>query len=473
MKLQKMENGIINLNKWTLLNIVLFVGSVLVTIAPAFSNGFPLLFPDSGTYLVSGHTGTVPIDRPIIYGLLVRHLSLSYSTWLVIIAQSIIYNYLVFLLIKKLVQPQRPFLVLFIIGVIMSIFSGVGYYTSLVIADIFTVISILSLFLLVVLDKKESIHIGFISIIFLVSIITHLSHIPLVLAQLIILGIYFLVKKQLILHYKRFIFIGSLFGGSLLTIGLINYSFGAGFIISRTNNIILATRYIESGLASKFLNKNCDRASFSPSYKSLCEYKDRLNQWPAAGFYLYDPESPIYKGGCLDRGDWTNCWIEKEAEYGDLISDILSDDELRKDFIALAITGTLKQLITIEQSRLDYVDLRSIVEFYFPDDLYAFDHSTQKVEGRVSFYFKVILEVLFLYLSILMIVLIIRKRKLKKDSLLLMIAIGTSLLFNAAFCATLSNVIPRYQGRIIFLVPLFMLLLLFQFLNEKKYTIRF
>ena len=54
-----------------------------------------------------------------------------------------------------------------------------------------------------------------------------------------------------------------------------------------------------------------------------------------------------------------------------------------------------------------------------------------------------------------------------------MIAIGTSLLFNAAFCATLSNVIPRYQGRIIFLVPLFMLLLLFQFLNEKKYTIRF
>ena len=139
----------------------------------------------------------------------------------------------------------------------------------------------------------------------------------------------------------------------------------------------------------------------------------------------------------------------------------------------MAITGTLKQLITIEQSPLDYVDLRSIVEFYFPDDLYAFDHSTQKVEGRVSFYFKVILEVLFLYLSIIITVLIIRKRKLKKDSLLLMIAIGTSLLFNAAFCATLSNVIPRYQGRIIFLVPLFMLLLLFQFLNEKKYTIRF
>ena len=134
MKLQKMENGIINLNKWTILNIILFVGSVLVTIAPAFSNGYPLLFPDSGTYLVSGHTGTVPIDR-----------SLSYSAWLVIIAQSIIYNYLVFLLIKKLVQPHRPFLVLFIIGVIMSIFSGVGYYTSLVIADIFTVISILSL----------------------------------------------------------------------------------------------------------------------------------------------------------------------------------------------------------------------------------------------------------------------------------------------------------------------------------------
>jgi hypothetical protein len=473
MKQLKMENGSINVNKWTILNTVLFIVTVLVTIAPAFSNGYPLLFPDSGTYLASGHTGNVPIDRPIIYGLLVRHLSLSYSTWLVILSQSIIYNYLVFMVVKKLVQPKKPFVVLFIIGILMSIFTGVGYYTSLVIADIFTVISILSLFLLVVLDKKEKVHIGFISIILLVSILTHLSHIPLVLAQLFILGIYFLIKKQFKAHLKRFVFIVSLFGGSLLTIALVNNSFGVGFVISRTNNIILAARYIESGLASKFLQKNCGNSDFYPSYNSLCEYKDVFDTWPDAGTYLYDSSSPIYDEECLQKGNWTNCWIEKDAEYGDLISDILSDDELRTDFIALAITGTLKQLITIEQSPLNYVDLRGIVEKYFPDDLYAFDHSRQARDGSVTFHFKTILEVLFLYISILLIVLFIRNKKLTNNTLLFLIAIGFSLLFNAAFCATLSNVIPRYQGRIVFLIPLYMFVLLFQFLNDKKFTLKF
>ena len=65
------------INRDYLINTVLLFISVFVLIIPALKNGYPILFSDSGTYLSSGHSGYVPVDRPILYGIFVRHISLS------------------------------------------------------------------------------------------------------------------------------------------------------------------------------------------------------------------------------------------------------------------------------------------------------------------------------------------------------------------------------------------------------------
>lgn len=73
-----------NLNKH-ILNFVLFSLSVILLIMPAIVNGYPLVYSDSGTYIGSGFEGIVPVDRPIAYGLFVRHISVAYSLWFVIL----------------------------------------------------------------------------------------------------------------------------------------------------------------------------------------------------------------------------------------------------------------------------------------------------------------------------------------------------------------------------------------------------
>jgi len=440
-----------------ILSLVFYIISVLLLILPALAYKFPLLFSDSGTYLSSGYTGYVPVDRPIIYGLFIRYISLSWSIWIVIIFQSIIWNYLIHLFVTFTIQVKKnKGLVHLLLALFLGVFTGIGYYCSMIMADIFTSISIVSVFFLLTLNIKLRIHIVLVSILFVFSIITHLSHLPLIISLLILVGILYLIKSRVKINVTlgRLSFLAFLTLSSLLILASINYSYGVGFKVSRTNNIILATRFIESGLANQYLKKNCAKEDFTPDYKELCNYIDQFDQWPAAGFYLYDHNSPLYDGSCMERG-WKACWIQKNNAYGNLIKDILSDADLSVEFIKLVFSGTIKQLFTFEQSSLHALDFENIMEKYFPNDKIGYRFSLQ---NRTTLLFDQsnILEVSILIVSIIYLLYFIWSLGIllsEKDRLLL-ILVFYSLITNAIITSTLSNVIARYQGRIIFLIPL-------------------
>jgi hypothetical protein len=73
----------------------------------AFYNKYPLVFPDTGTYVLSGFTGQVPKDRPIIYGLFLRHISLWESLWLVILFQGVLLSLTIFYYFKYLGGTEK------------------------------------------------------------------------------------------------------------------------------------------------------------------------------------------------------------------------------------------------------------------------------------------------------------------------------------------------------------------------------
>lgn len=67
------------------------VGAILLMI-PAFINGYPIVYSDTGTYLASAFLLETPFDRPITYGLFIRLASVNgMSLWGVIFLQSGIY----------------------------------------------------------------------------------------------------------------------------------------------------------------------------------------------------------------------------------------------------------------------------------------------------------------------------------------------------------------------------------------------
>lgn len=450
------ETGIIN--RAILIETGFFLASLIPLVLPAISYGYPLLFSDSGTYLTSGHLSYVPVDRPIIYGLFVRYTSFSWSIWPVVLCQSLIWNYYLYLICRFTIGIKKHRgMIHFILAVFLGLFTGIAYYCSLVMADIFTSISILSIFFLFTLSKKQKAHLFSVSVLFVFSIITHLSHIPLVLSILIFISVFYWIKGKSIVKkkLKRILFVLGFILSSLLLVSTVNYSYGVGFLISRTNNIIFATRFIESGLANKYLKKHCSNERFNPSYMDLCNYVDKFDQWPAAGFYLYDYESsPLYNGPCFEKG-WTECWLEKNEEYGLLIKDILSDSELRGDFITLVFSGALKQFFTYDQSGLSAQDMGSIIEKYYKRDSSDFQYSLQ---NRTTLLFDEtnFLESISFWLSFLVLLYIIAKKRneIPEKEMLLIVIVIFSLFCNALITSTLSNVIARYQGRVIFLIPL-------------------
>lgn len=462
------------INRDYLINTVLLFISVFVLIIPALKNGYPILFSDSGTYLSSGHSGYVPVDRPILYGIFVRHISLSWSVWLVVIMQSILFNYCLFLISKFIIKAKNPVRVQAVMSVVLALGTGIGYYSSLVIADIFASISVLTMFFLLTIDKKEKFHIAALSILLILSIGVHLSHIPLIAGISVLVGAYlFFVKKEAFKRYfKRVVYVAGLSVATLLLLATINYSYDVGFKVSRTNNIILATRYIESGIANRYLKQHCEDSDFNPPYANLCNYTDKFGQWYAAGNYLYEDNSPLYDGPCIEKG-WTNCWIEKNEAYGQLVKDILSEKEFRNDFFALAVTGTLKQFFTFDQTHLIPLKLEHVIKKYYEDDLYQYQNSTQYKE-TLRFEFSSIVEVFVFNISLVLLITIFFKYwgRLNTTEKLFILSIFMCLIVNSFTTATLSNVIPRYQGRVSFLLPLAVMTVIFRFLKQKKHTIK-
>ncbi len=454
------------ISRSTLYKFSLFAATVILYLIPSFLNGYPFLMSDSGTYFVSGQTMEVPVDRPIIYGLFVRHISLSWSIWLVGIVQAILINYALWTVSKFVLKAKKPFLVHFIISSLLFTLTGISYHSNLIIADIFTSISVISLFVLLIIPKDKIGHMIFLSILFCWSIIVHLSHIPLALGLIVFGVLVNLFRKRKLYHFKRSIFVSSLLGISLLSLAALNYSLDAGFKLSRTKNIVLSARLIECGIANKFLKEQC-ASTEGKSYAELCNYVDQFGQWPSAGAFLWIDTSPIYDGDCKDRGGWTNCWIEKEEMYGDLVSDILAVPEYQKDMAAQIIAGTLKQMINFEQSLLDPVNLKDLVRVFYGFDSYSHLHSTQ-FKKRLTFFNATTVEYLVFDFSFLLILSLLFKYHKNIDPqlkwFLLFVVIG--LIGNAFICSTFSNYAPRYQGRIAFLFPLATLLVVFGLIRD-------
>ncbi|HAV25679.1 MAG TPA: hypothetical protein DCX01_05840, partial [Bacteroidetes bacterium] len=122
------------------------LGALLLCI-PAFYNGYPLVYSDTGTYIRSGMEMYVPSDRPIVYGLFIRFFSLGYSLWFTVITQCIALSFVLHKLIKHTV-PSISYAGILSIIAMLTAFTSVAWYSSQIMPDIFTFCSVACIILL-------------------------------------------------------------------------------------------------------------------------------------------------------------------------------------------------------------------------------------------------------------------------------------------------------------------------------------
>jgi hypothetical protein len=425
----------------------------------ALYNGYPIVYSDTSTYIASGFELQTPIDRPITYGLFIRLTSFNgASLWPVIFFQSLILSHVIFLVLKQ-ASTKKPFLIWgLIIVLFLSLFTGISWSSSQLIADIFTPIALLSLAVLLLGDIQKGTRI-FLCVLYFVAISMHMSHI--LLFGLLLIGIYLLKKKlfkagNIKIMQRRIVL---LFALNLAVI------FTMGSAISKSKDVFMMGAMVEQGIAKKYLDEYCG----TKQYK-LCAYKDSLPKTLNA--FVWDTNGAFYKSG-----GWSS---ENRKEFNDIIFATYTKPKYIKLHIEASLFATLQQLVSFNigdgNGKFSTGTLLfERIEKYAPGDIDRYSSSRQnKSEFLTISNWNKLYNIIILLSGVgLLLLLIIKRRKLQGQFNAMVFIFITAIVLNAWDTGTFSCVADRFGCKMMWLIP-FMLVIAFKSicpassLNDKR-----
>ncbi len=238
----------------------ILLGAVILMYA-AFYNGFPMVTSDSGAYIGSGFKGWVPIDRPIFYGLFIRHSSLASSLWFTVFFQALMLSFVLWQTINKYTADFYSKASKFALLIILTCFSSVSWFVGQIMPDIFVGIGLLA-FLLIILSQKNAAVTTINTLILLVSCLVHNSSMLIFSILTILTFLYALYSKAFtkkIVYKGRYVLAVFTILSAWIITPLLNFHYGQKFEISGSPHVFLMAKNIENGIVDRYLKENCDK----------------------------------------------------------------------------------------------------------------------------------------------------------------------------------------------------------------------
>src|ERR1035437_7012470 len=125
---------------------------------PALYNGYPLIYPDSLSYLESGRPVARALflhsfsdyygGRSFIYALVILPFHWNITPWPIVALQALLTAYVIWLVVRSLLLRQTVTHYLFLV-VPLTLFTGLGWVVGLIMPDILGSVLYLSIYLLV------------------------------------------------------------------------------------------------------------------------------------------------------------------------------------------------------------------------------------------------------------------------------------------------------------------------------------
>ena len=430
---------------------IVLTGALLLLI-PAFYNGYPLVNSDDGTYIHSGFLPQVPGDRPIIYGLLLRIFSLNgISLWIALFVQAITVSWLLLKIIKTIIY-QKTYLAALAIYCFLAFATSLSWITSELIPDVCTPIVLMSMYLLL-LGKESNWNTFVLYGIFLAASGTHISHFVIFMAILLLL---FLLKRWLFSTqssrkiHQTLIILAAL---SLLA-NFVNSS-----VYRNSKHIFFMGSLLDKKILKPYLHESCP----SKGYK-LCQYKDEIGDDP--NWFIWDQNSPLYKEGG---------WATTKPEYDAIIKDILTSPKYLKMFAGKSALFTWRQLMDFKIGDGNFPFKKDnhvywAIEQHVPGDIPMYVNAWQHQEliiPKLELPNKIIYIVAGLSLVVIIMLFVLKRQRLSGPAFLLLLLTMLLVLINAWDCATFSNVIGRYQCRVMWMIPFCAMLLMIQAIQAR------
>ena len=439
---------------------IIFLAAIISCFA-SFINKYPIVYPDTGTYIYSGFSNLVFDDRPIFYGIFLRHISLAVSLWLVVFVQGLLLSYIIFVTLGMFFGGVSKNYVFITIVCFLTLFTGFSYTVSIIIPDVFTSISVLCLVNLFLNKGLNKLQLVLISILFVFSICTQYSSIIIMFLLFLVFIFYFGLKKikgeKVLLSYKRFLLSISLYLFCLLFIPSVNYLYTNQYKTSGASHVFIMNHLIETGVLNDYLKEKCDKNDFK-----ICEYKDQLG-WD----FIWSPESPVQK---------TGGWQANKKEYQTIIEDVITTPKYFVQLLRKAIEYSFKQFftfkVTISPPQLSSSPPFSQISWHFKDTVIEYMSSLQNGSKLNVDFLNALQQIVILVSIVILFVIILSKSlfaKLSFELKWLLVILLIHNLINSVVCSNFSTIDDRFQNRIVWLFPFCTIIIITKFYKGFKW----
>lgn len=415
---------------------------------PAFYNGFPLVYSDSGTYINSSFDLQPPPDRPVGYGYFIRIVTWQASLWPVVIAQGLLLSGLIWRVMRQVLGAGHAGVYLLTMAC-LTVFSSLPWYVSQLMPDIFAGVLILGMALLV-MDRlgRMGQFLGMLMVFLACAV--HVSHVMCGLALLGIAAIWLLLRQPLRVAGRRWARMALPLVAAVIFLMGNQAANGHGFRLSRSSNLFLAARLAEAGLLEPFLATACETQDFV-----LCGLGERLPR--STDQMLWHAEtSPITTFGS---------WEAADSAVKPIVQSYFADWGNRKAFLWKGLADGWKQLGRITMTDgLDQFGWDSppcmAIRWRIPRHTDAFLQARQHAGIlHVGALQALQLPLMWISVALIALCLLIGRARLHTARPVAVI-VSCGVVLNAVILATLACPVDRYQARISWLLPLLAALLL-------------
>ena len=443
----------------------LLLGGLFMT-WPALYNRYPVLYPDSISYLEGGRLVARAIflhrlstnygGRSLIYGLGILPMHWNITPWPVVALNAFLAAYLLWLVVRSIV-PRRTVLSYFALLIPLSLFTSLSWFVSLIMPDILGPVLYLCIFLLVfageTISPTERLAILLIA---WWAVASHITHLILASGLCVLLVAVRVLQRQPV---RRWLGVISKVAMIVLLaaaahLALHTYLYGRPSLTGRRPPFLMA-RVIADGPGRWYLQGHCGEVKFV-----LCDHVQEIRSDMSADDFLWE------KGG-LWQGASLAAQERLRAEETPFVLATLRTYPRAE--LAIAISNFWEQLWTFA------------LWGYGPDPWIseAFDRAlpgkrwrylqTQQAQGALPAEFSTTAQnwMVITALGLIGALYTFRWRQLSPRLVGLTVIIVSIMIANAFVTGVFSMVEDRFQSRVIWLLPMLAGLFVLEWLDSR------
>ena len=456
-----------------LLAALALAAGILAGLAPAIWNGFPITFHDTGGYFAAPFIDAPGNGRSTVYGLFLDALHMGAAFWPAIVVQSLVITALV-------VETGRAFLgfglraaMIFggAVSVLLTLVTGVAWYTAQLMPDIWSAAAVLALILLI--EGREGRGLPAVlglGLVVAFGAASHTGTVALLLGLVLFKGLIMVIARlhEPLRQWRRRTAIRLGIGGLALALGIFavplsNLAVFGQFRFTPGGDVFLFGRLVQDGIASRYLADHCPDEGLK-----LCGYQAELYEPDGSqrsnDSFLWWGGSPLYKMGGWDTAGPELARITRESlvEYPGLHAAAAWRSFTRQ----LGLIGTGDGL------NEHHWHTEWVFEKFRPDDLPAYRAARQRGED-IPFDAMNLVDVPVGFAAIAVLPVIAAVFLLgpwASGPGRLALFVFVALMGNAAICGILSNPHDRYQNRLVWLAVLACVVAGSAILRQRKLT---